>query len=740
LLSEKYLNLLLDTAISILKEVDFAYGIIEALRKYEENNGELSRDFLKWLQGVSLMHASASIPRKRKDRETFLMSMSVPLEYQPPMKALKTQLYLEVQDNNSVEDVGDDSDTEEIETKELIMAPSFHWWEPEVSRLLFRALYSATCTMEGGTDTTSLFMELVNDPIKWGSFKLKYEDDNVIRKGLLLACQLASKDYLLTSSQKRVFDSVFSQRMTLVWGPPGSGKTHFLAASLLLLCHGHQAAVDATINKITPIKTEQSEKEPAKEKPSSKKQSNGDTPFKVLCIAFTHNSIDNLLERVKQHQIELNAKFGTTVDIKLGRLLNRKVIGSAKNLDANPMQFSDDAQSIRRDFLSKYPVCIVGGTVWAVRKVFQKPINNPPRFDMVVIDEASQLLFANAYPAIKYLLADTGRLVLAGDDQQLPPIISGIYPPPVPNETYLYSSIFKAIKHLDTKFECTKMLNENWRMNSALAALPSKTIYKTIKEDEVYRPANDEVANRSFYCKREAGNKFSFPSLSDRIEFSVNDPILQLLLDGNLPLGVVLLKVNSFDDIGLYPQSKLIAAMATAVRKCHQKVHVEESEETFWEKRLLVVAPHHVQRIQIQKELYGKTGIAANFGYEWDKKITPFIATVEKAQGKEVDTVIVDYGLVNGVQIKKELNFIYSRNRLNVSITRAKRKCVIILSDVLLSTGFDVFSSKKTEQGFSYMQALVRHARETNALHEVKLSKLTDHTNNLELEQFFTTL
>jgi superfamily I DNA and/or RNA helicase len=135
---------------------------------------------------------------------------------------------------------------------------------------------------------------------------------------------------------------------------------------------------------------------------------------------------------------------------------------------------------------------------------------------MVVIDEASQLLFANAYPPLKYLKPNTGRLVLAGDDEQLDPIKGGkqnkriastfrtfnlaivncqlgLYPLANRDEPYLYSSIVQAIKHLDVHFKCTKMLNENWRMNKGLSALPAKTIYKTVKESEVYHPANAEA-------------------------------------------------------------------------------------------------------------------------------------------------------------------------------------------------------------------------------------------------------
>ena len=39
----------------------------------------------------------------------------------------------------------------------------------------------------------------------------------------------------MTESQSEIYDAVLKQALTIVWGPPGSGKTYFLAATICRL-------------------------------------------------------------------------------------------------------------------------------------------------------------------------------------------------------------------------------------------------------------------------------------------------------------------------------------------------------------------------------------------------------------------------------------------------------------------------------------------------------------------------
>ena len=62
----------------------------------------------------------------------------------------------------------------------------------------------------------------------------------------------------------------------------------------------------------------------------------------------------------------------------------------------------------------------------------------------MVIDKASQVRVPEAAVPIS-LAGRAGRLVLAGDHLQLPPIINGVYPEPLPGQPVLHRSIFELV-------------------------------------------------------------------------------------------------------------------------------------------------------------------------------------------------------------------------------------------------------------------------------------------------------
>ena len=196
----------------------------------------------------------------------------------------------------------------------------------------------------------------------------------------------------MTQSQLRAFDGILAGRLHLVWGPPGTGKTHFLALAALCLIEAHRRH---------------------------------DQAFRSLVTAFTHTAIDNVLVKAAQLQAEMGivgdtafaiAKAGAAPDAEWRRV-NRCPLSLGLVTDAR--------------------VGIVGSTAWGARRGYPAE-----RAELVVIDEASQLKLPEAAVILRRLRRD-GQLIVAGDDRQLPPIVLGAYPEPAPGEPPLHRSTLR---------------------------------------------------------------------------------------------------------------------------------------------------------------------------------------------------------------------------------------------------------------------------------------------------------
>jgi hypothetical protein len=73
--------------------------------------------------------------------------------------------------------------------------------------------------------------------------------------------------------------------------------------------------------------------------------------------------------------------------------------------------------------------------------------------------------------------------------------------------------------------------------------------------------------------------------------------------------------------------------------------------------------------------------------------------------------VIVSYGVSDVETALAEAEFIYSRNRLNVSLTRGRAKCVVFLPRPLLEPPLDVVSIDRAAEGLAHMLDLQEFCR-----------------------------
>ncbi|WP_067051216.1 bifunctional RecB family nuclease/DEAD/DEAH box helicase [Methanofollis ethanolicus] len=433
----------------------------------------------------------------------------------------------------------------------------------------------------------------------------------------------------LTPSQRAAFAQIMENRLTLVWGPPGTGKTHFLAE---------------TIQTTARARTR---------------------PLRIAVSALTHAAIENLLFEIQ------NAVTG---DITLRLSVNK--------LEKTTSPKGRGLLALTRDVLTAMTRVPDGFVLGGTAKSFQKHRDLLPAFDLLIIDEASQMTFGELALLLP-LIREGGRLVLAGDDCQLPPIVKAAGADHEKSE--YQDSVFAWLRRRDTGRRYTAQLLENWRMNSTLSRFPAETIY-----GPGYTPATAEIAARQI------------------MRAPADDgPFVAWALDPAHPLAVVVLE-EVRATVENTAEAALVADLTAALRSSLLQPGSEEvypdtkaGDAAFWSRGLFVVSPHHAQIAAIKKALAERRG--------W--KSEPFVDTVDKMQGQQCEAVVVSYGVSDPETALAEAAFIYSRNRLNVSVTRAQAKCIVFLPRPLLEPSFDLFQDPETAEGLDYMLKLVAFCR-----------------------------
>jgi hypothetical protein len=91
--------------------------------------------------------------------------------------------------------------------------------------------------------------------------------------------------------------------------------------------------------------------------------------------------------------------------------------------------------------------------------------------------------------------------------------------------------------------------------------------------------------------------------------------------------------------------------------------------------RVFVLTPHRVQRTAVTRMLR-----AQGFGDEVQ------VDTVERMQGREAEVTLLCYGFLDRDRVAREADFLLNRSRLNVSMTRARKCCILVRGVVVFKS------------------------------------------------------
>ncbi|KAJ5115233.1 hypothetical protein NUU61_000992 [Penicillium alfredii] len=464
-------------------------------------------------------------------------------------------------------------------------------------------------------------------------------------------------DSTLNDSQKDAIRfALASQDIALIHGPPGTGKTHTLIELIMqmvqrrkriLVCGPSNVSVDNIVERLAPNR--------------------------VPVVRIGHPA--RLLPSVLEHSLEVLTQTsdagGIVKDVR--REIDQKQASIRKTRTGRERRvIYDDLKQLRKEFRERESKCVdslvrESSVVLATLHGAGGHQLRNQRFDVVIIDEASQALEAQCW--IPLVSAD--KVVLAGDHLQLPPTVkSTVYKSKeartngtaaeTKNDTNATDKeTMKGVSLERTLFDrllalhgpgIKRMLTTQYRMHEQIMRFPSDELYesKLIAADAVKArlladlpyeiDGTDDTQEPLVFWDTQGGD---FPEKTEDEEIGKKEALLGESKSNEMEAMVVARHLDKLVEAGVKPE------------------------------HIAVITPYNGQLAllsQILREKYP--------GLE--------LGSVDGFQGREKEAVVVSLVRSNA---EHEVGFLGEKRRLNVAMTRPKRHLCICGDSETISRG-----------------------------------------------------
>jgi len=297
--------------------------------------------------------------------------------------------------------------------------------------------------------------------------------------------------------------------------------------------------------------------------------------------------------------------------------------GAGDDSDRVNGQFVVDVESTKEILEGNYQ--LIAGTAW----LFSEPALDR-MLDYLFIDEAGQVSLAN----VVAVGVSARNLVLMGDQMQLGQPTQGKHPGQSGLSTLEYLLEGQSTVSPDRGI----FLDMTWRMHPDICRFISDAVYDGRLEAHPYNVRR----------------------------------ILALKPDAHPALKAAGIRYLPVDHQGRSQSSPEEAKVAHAIyASLLEQTYLDEQGAThrIEPNNILVVAPYNMQVALLKRTLPAGARVG----------------TVDKFQGQEAEVVIISMATSSGEDLPRHIEFLYSRNRLNVAISRAKCLAILIANPALMS-------------------------------------------------------
>uniref|UniRef100_V5EZ47 DNA replication ATP-dependent helicase/nuclease DNA2 n=2 Tax=Kalmanozyma brasiliensis (strain GHG001) TaxID=1365824 RepID=V5EZ47_KALBG len=438
-------------------------------------------------------------------------------------------------------------------------------------------------------------------------------------------------DDSVNQDQKLAIDNVLSaQDYALVLGMPGTGKTTTIAKLIELLVR---------LGK------------------------------RILLTSYTHSAVDTILRKLGEDQKEeadesmrilrLGTKDKVHPDAHRFLLPRCASIEELKDAFESPNVVAATCLSVHHTFFSS-------GIAKKMRNRTDADDDGSPKylFDYCIVDEASQIPLPTCLGPLRF--AD--KFVLVGDHHQLPPLVKNAEA----KAGGLDVSLFKLLsdRHGD---KAMVALRSQYRMNDDIMRLSNELVYSG-----QLRAGSESVRDRTLLL----------PDMQAALAIAREDRWMQDLLQPNSKVRLLDTSKRPLDEVGESKHGDLVknqfeAELVVRIASALVAGGCKPSQ-------IAVVTPYR-QQIKLLRSLLLQYSLSRKHATQADQLEDMELLTADQSQGRDKDVILVTFTRAN-FSSKKEADTMEAKGsaggntgellndlrRLNVTLTRAKRKLIMV--------------------------------------------------------------